>query len=169
MPVWVCTGRTHFLFLVSISPCFRSTRAVSVMDTKCSIIWVPIKFLDVLFSQSGVDIQSQTAYELAVQGLIKPANSKIPILYGIKCIHFEPPNFTIGMCSMQFRYYIPNKVHEYVYSQYTYFVYIFGEHLPSPRYTCMMVYHFPVINMKCCGFVLHCRSAFSKVTKLYLT
>lgn len=49
-----------------------------------------------LFSQSGVDIQSQTAYELAVQGLIKPANSKIPILYGIKCIHFQPPDFTIG-------------------------------------------------------------------------
>jgi len=51
-----------------------------------------------LLSQSGVDIQSQTAYELAVKGLIKPANSKIPLLYGIKCIHFQPPDFTIGKC-----------------------------------------------------------------------
>jgi hypothetical protein len=51
-----------------------------------------------LFSQCGVDIQSQAAYELAVQGLIKPANSKIPLLYGIKCIHFQPPDFTIGKC-----------------------------------------------------------------------
>jgi hypothetical protein len=49
-----------------------------------------------LFRQCGVDIQSQAAYELAVQGLIKPANSKIPLLYGIKCIHFQPPDFTIG-------------------------------------------------------------------------
>jgi hypothetical protein len=49
-----------------------------------------------LHSQCGVDIQSQTAYELALQGLIKPANSKIPLLYGIKCIHFQPPDFTIG-------------------------------------------------------------------------
>lgn len=49
-----------------------------------------------LFSQCGVDIQSQAAYELAVQGLIKPENSKIPLLYGIKCVHFQPPDFTIG-------------------------------------------------------------------------
>ncbi|KDR11978.1 probable tRNA pseudouridine synthase 2 [Zootermopsis nevadensis] len=66
-----------------------------------------------MFHQSGVDIQSQTAYELAVQGLIKPANSKIPILYGIKCIHFEPPNFTIEVqCINEHEVYLKTLVHD---------------------------------------------------------
>lgn len=41
-------------------------------------------------------MQSQAAYELATSGLIRPSNSKIPLLYGIKCTHFEAPQFTIG-------------------------------------------------------------------------
>ena len=41
-------------------------------------------------------MQSQTAYELATQGLIKPADSKIPIIYSIKSVDFKPPEFTIG-------------------------------------------------------------------------
>lgn len=44
-----------------------------------------------------MDIQSQTAYELAAKGPIRPADSKIPVIYGIKCVEFEPPNFTLGM------------------------------------------------------------------------
>lgn len=44
----------------------------------------------------GVDIQSQAAYELATRGLVRPSNSKTPLLYGIKCVHFESPDFTIG-------------------------------------------------------------------------
>jgi hypothetical protein len=54
-------------------------------------------FFVVLFVRScGVDIQSESAYELASQGPIRPANSKVPVLYGIKCVAFEPPDFTIG-------------------------------------------------------------------------
>lgn len=53
-------------------------------------------FFSGFYRMSGVDLQSDTAYELAKQGLIRPANSKIPIIYGIKCVEFDAPNFTIG-------------------------------------------------------------------------
>lgn len=41
-------------------------------------------------------MESQSLYELAAKGLIRPANGNLPVLYGIKCVHFEPPNFTLG-------------------------------------------------------------------------
>lgn len=44
----------------------------------------------------GVDLQSQAAYDLAVQGLIRPSDRKIPMIYSIKCIDFTPPEFTLG-------------------------------------------------------------------------
>lgn len=47
----------------------------------------------------GVDMQSQLACDLAIKGPIRPINSKLPILYGIKCIDFDPPSFTIGKIS----------------------------------------------------------------------
>ncbi|XP_069690130.1 pseudouridylate synthase TRUB2, mitochondrial-like isoform X2 [Periplaneta americana] len=66
-----------------------------------------------MFQQCGVDIQSQTAYELAVQGLIKPANGKIPVLYGIKSVHFEPPDFTIEVqCINEYEAYLKTLVHD---------------------------------------------------------
>lgn len=66
-----------------------------------------------MFHQCGVDIQSQAAYELAVQGLIKPANSKIPLLYGIKCIHFQPPDFTIEVqCINEHEMYLRTLIHD---------------------------------------------------------
>ncbi|KAG8278615.1 tRNA pseudouridine synthase 2 [Homalodisca vitripennis] len=46
-----------------------------------------------MFELSGVDIQSQDAYELAVQGLIRPADPNVPMIYSIKCIEFKPPDF----------------------------------------------------------------------------
>lgn len=49
-----------------------------------------------LFRLSGLDIQSQTAYDLAVKGPIRPADPKVPMIYTIKCINFEPPYFTLG-------------------------------------------------------------------------
>lgn len=42
-------------------------------------------------------MESHTIYELAAKGLIRPANSKLPVLYGLKCVHFAPPNFTLGI------------------------------------------------------------------------
>jgi len=52
-------------------------------------------------SAAGVDIQSQKAYELACQGLLRPAAENQPafsgpVLYDIRCVHFRPPDFTLG-------------------------------------------------------------------------
>lgn len=44
----------------------------------------------------GVDIQSQAAFELAVQGPLRPAESSIPLIYSMRCIDFKKPHFTIG-------------------------------------------------------------------------
>lgn len=48
-----------------------------------------------MFDMSGVDIQSQTAYELALKGPIRPAVKGIPVIYGIKLIEFIKPRFKI--------------------------------------------------------------------------
>lgn len=48
-----------------------------------------------MFDVSGVDIQSQTAYELALKGPIRPAVKGIPIIYGMKLIEFIKPHFKI--------------------------------------------------------------------------
>lgn len=45
--------------------------------------------------QCGYDIHSQECYELAIKGLVRPVERTIPVVYGIKCIHFEPPEFTL--------------------------------------------------------------------------
>jgi len=48
------------------------------------------------WTASGVDIQSQEAYEIASKGLVRPVERSVgSIIYGIKCINFEPPNFTL--------------------------------------------------------------------------
>ncbi|KAL1506158.1 hypothetical protein ABEB36_005571 [Hypothenemus hampei] len=66
-----------------------------------------------MFEMCGVDIQSQTAYELAIQGPIRPANSKIPIIYGIKCIEFQPPEFTVEIqCINEYEDYLTHIIHE---------------------------------------------------------
>lgn len=48
------------------------------------------------YRYSNVDMQSQEAYELAVKGLLGPEGKSEPILTGLRCIHFQPPNFTLG-------------------------------------------------------------------------
>ncbi|KAF2894349.1 hypothetical protein ILUMI_11827 [Ignelater luminosus] len=60
-----------------------------------------------MFDTCGVDLQSQAAYELAVKGPIRPSHSKIPLIYGIKCVHFEPPEFTIEVhCINEYEMYL---------------------------------------------------------------
>lgn len=35
---------------------------------------------------------------MACQGIIRPESRDTPpMLYGVKCIHFQPPDFTLGM------------------------------------------------------------------------
>lgn len=41
-------------------------------------------------------MRSQEAYEMAVQGLLGPEGKSTPILTGLRCIRFQPPNFTLG-------------------------------------------------------------------------
>ncbi|XP_043504685.1 mitochondrial mRNA pseudouridine synthase Trub2 [Polistes fuscatus] len=66
-----------------------------------------------MFELCGVDIQSQEAYELAVQGLIRPADSRIPVLYEIKCVDFQPPEFTLEIvCINEYEQYLKTLVHE---------------------------------------------------------
>jgi len=53
-------------------------------------------------SAAGVDIQSEKAYQLACQGLLRPAAYNQPafsgpVLYDIRCIQFRPPDFTLGL------------------------------------------------------------------------
>lgn len=50
-----------------------------------------------MFDMLGIDIQSQSAYDIAVRGLIRPTDNRIPVLYGIRCIEFNRPNFTIEL------------------------------------------------------------------------
>lgn len=51
-------------------------------------------------------MQSQAAYELAVKGPIRPADFKVPMIYSIKCIDFEPPEFTLGKYHFEIIVYI---------------------------------------------------------------
>lgn len=48
-----------------------------------------------MFELCGVDAQSQAAYELAASGLIRPAETRVPLVYGLRCIGFERPAFTL--------------------------------------------------------------------------
>lgn len=45
---------------------------------------------------SGVDLNSQEAYELAVKGMLRPRDKSTPILTGLRCVHFKPPHFKLG-------------------------------------------------------------------------
>uniref|UniRef100_A0A182SX58 Pseudouridine synthase II N-terminal domain-containing protein n=1 Tax=Anopheles maculatus TaxID=74869 RepID=A0A182SX58_9DIPT len=48
-----------------------------------------------MFEISGVDIQSQAAYELACRGTIRPADNRVPMIYGIRLAEYRKPFFTI--------------------------------------------------------------------------
>ncbi|XP_033322158.2 pseudouridylate synthase TRUB2, mitochondrial [Megalopta genalis] len=66
-----------------------------------------------MFELSGVDIQSQTAYELAVQGLLRPNVRYIPMIYMIRCIDFSPPEFTLEIvCMNEDEMYLKTLVHD---------------------------------------------------------
>ncbi|XP_044757228.1 mitochondrial mRNA pseudouridine synthase Trub2 [Coccinella septempunctata] len=66
-----------------------------------------------MFELCGVDMQSQLAYELAVKGPIRPVDSKIPVLYGIKCVDFNPPDFTLEIhCINEYETYLMHLIHE---------------------------------------------------------
>ncbi|XP_005090950.1 mitochondrial mRNA pseudouridine synthase Trub2 [Aplysia californica] len=50
---------------------------------------------------SGVDPDSQEAYEMASSGIIRPAKRHTsPLLYGVRCIDFQLPDFTLEVHSI---------------------------------------------------------------------
>uniref|UniRef100_H2N0D8 TruB pseudouridine (psi) synthase family member 2 n=1 Tax=Oryzias latipes TaxID=8090 RepID=H2N0D8_ORYLA len=62
---------------------------------------------------SNVDMSSQEAYELAVQGLLGPDGKSAPILTGLRCVHFQPPSFTLEVqCLNETQKYLRKVVHE---------------------------------------------------------
>lgn len=66
-----------------------------------------------LLMYSNVDMRSQEAYEMAVQGLLGPDGKSLPILTGLRCIHFQPPNFTLEVqCLNETQKYLRKVVHE---------------------------------------------------------
>lgn len=66
-----------------------------------------------LLMHSNVDMHSQEAYEMAVQGLLGPEGKSAPILTGLRCIRFQPPNFTLEVqCLNETQKYLRKVVHE---------------------------------------------------------
>lgn len=65
------------------------------------------------FEMCGIDLQSQSAYDLAVKGRVRPDNVTVPVLYSIKCIQFDRPDFTIEIHSIhESEQYFGNLIHE---------------------------------------------------------
>ncbi|XP_041819157.1 mitochondrial mRNA pseudouridine synthase TRUB2 [Chelmon rostratus] len=66
-----------------------------------------------LLMYSNVDMQSQEAYEMAAQGLLGPEGKSQPVLTGLRCIHFQPPSFTLEVqCLNETQKYLRKVVHE---------------------------------------------------------
>ncbi|XP_074526252.1 pseudouridylate synthase TRUB2, mitochondrial [Halichoeres trimaculatus] len=66
-----------------------------------------------LLTYSNIDMRSQEAYEMAVQGLLVPDGKSPPILTGLRCTHFQPPNFTLEVqCLNENQKYLCKVVHE---------------------------------------------------------
>lgn len=43
-----------------------------------------------------MDLSTQEAYELAVKGLLRPQDKSPPILTGLRCLSYKPPQFILG-------------------------------------------------------------------------
>lgn len=66
-----------------------------------------------LLMYSRVDMRTQEAYEMAVQSQLGPEEKSVPILLGLRCIRFEPPNFTLEIqCLNETQKYLRKVVHE---------------------------------------------------------
>ncbi|XP_072753170.1 pseudouridylate synthase TRUB2, mitochondrial isoform X2 [Anoplolepis gracilipes] len=53
-----------------------------------------------MFELCGLDMQSQAAYQLAVQGLLRPTDNNIPMIYTIKCVDFKSPEFMLEIVAI---------------------------------------------------------------------
>ncbi|MBN3317386.1 TRUB2 synthase, partial [Atractosteus spatula] len=66
-----------------------------------------------LLTYSGVDLQTQEAYDLAVKGLLRPMDKSPPLITGLRCLSYEPPDFTLEVqCLNETQKYLRKLVHE---------------------------------------------------------
>ncbi|XP_075435194.1 pseudouridylate synthase TRUB2, mitochondrial [Ascaphus truei] len=66
-----------------------------------------------LLMHSRVDLKSQEAYDLAAEGLLRPMEKSPPIILGVRCLDFSPPNFTLEIqCMHETQQYLRKVIHE---------------------------------------------------------
>ncbi|NXT86033.1 TRUB2 synthase, partial [Zapornia atra] len=66
-----------------------------------------------LLMHSNIDMKTQEAYELAVQGLIRPMGKSPPIITAIRCLQFTLPEFQLEIhCLHETQQYLRKIVHE---------------------------------------------------------
>lgn len=66
-----------------------------------------------MFELCGVDIQSETAYNLATMGTIRPAASDLPVIYGITLVELARPYFTVEIHALNEKEdYLATLIHE---------------------------------------------------------
>ncbi|XP_075036507.1 pseudouridylate synthase TRUB2, mitochondrial [Mixophyes fleayi] len=66
-----------------------------------------------LLMQSGLDLKSQETYDLAVQGQLRPMVKTPPLILGVRCVEFSPPDFTLEIqCMHETQKYLRKLIHE---------------------------------------------------------
>ncbi|XP_069839241.1 pseudouridylate synthase TRUB2, mitochondrial [Dendropsophus ebraccatus] len=66
-----------------------------------------------MLMHSHVDLKSQEAYEMAVQGTLRPMVKSPPLVLGLRCTAFSPPSFTLEIqCMHETQQYLRKLVHE---------------------------------------------------------
>lgn len=66
-----------------------------------------------LVMYSNLDLKSQEAYEMAVQGVIRPMDKSPMLISGIRCLHFAPPEFLLEVqCMHETQQQLRKLVHE---------------------------------------------------------
>uniref|UniRef100_A0A8C5QL36 TruB pseudouridine synthase family member 2 n=1 Tax=Leptobrachium leishanense TaxID=445787 RepID=A0A8C5QL36_9ANUR len=60
-----------------------------------------------------IDLKSQEAYELAVEGRLRPMDKSPPIILGLRCLEYSPPHFTLEIqCMHETQQYLRKIIHE---------------------------------------------------------
>ncbi|XP_063289048.1 pseudouridylate synthase TRUB2, mitochondrial [Pelobates fuscus] len=66
-----------------------------------------------LLMHTHMDLRSQEAYELAVEGRLRPMVKSPPIILGMRCLELSPPHFTLEIeCMHETQQYLRKIVHE---------------------------------------------------------
>lgn len=69
--------------------------------------------LRALLEYSRIDLKSQEAYELAAKGLLRPIEKTSPVITGVRCLHFAPPDFMIEIqCLHETQQYLRQVIHK---------------------------------------------------------